>query len=237
MKPLQILFYALLFTLPLGLCGQKNKITEADREYVIQQNIFTQSLKFYDFSTAKTALFHMMALRPQETYWMDTLATVYFSEGAYLQSLLVSREILDKKPEDEQVLQILAESESALGLEKEAVKTFEKLWSLTGKVYYQYKIATLQFSLKRMMECGNSLNGILGNAASSREKISISYQDGSSQEVVIAAAALNIGGMLAMEMNQVDEAIALFNQSSQLDASFILPRNNLATITKAKNQQ
>ncbi len=38
------------------------------------------------------------------------------------------------------------------------------------------------------------------------------------EEVIIAAAALNIGGMLALEMSQVEEAVKLFQQANQFDS-------------------
>ncbi len=58
----------------------------------------------------------------------------------------------------------MAESQMSIGRHNtEALKDFEKLFQLTGKVYYQYKIASIQFNLKRMMECGTTLNSILNN--------------------------------------------------------------------------
>ena len=124
----------------------------AQSDYSLQEKIYKKAARYGDLGVAKNALYTMMELKPENTFLMDTLAILYFQSQAYVQSVLVTNEILEKDPSKISALEIKAISESALGYGKEALNDYEKLYAKTQNVYHLYQIASLQYQLKRMAE-------------------------------------------------------------------------------------
>jgi tetratricopeptide (TPR) repeat protein len=155
----------------------------------------------------------------------------------YEQSVYLGRELLQNKPEDMILLEIVAISEENLGMIKESLADYEKLFPLSEKLLHHYKIATLQYALKRFGECGQNLNTLISNPASANEKITINLGQGQAQEVVLLAALWNVAGMIALETGQEEEARKCFGKSLEADPQFVLPQNNLAYIDAKKQEQ
>ncbi|UPT65819.1 MAG: hypothetical protein M0D57_15035 [Sphingobacteriales bacterium JAD_PAG50586_3] len=141
----------------------------------VQKKVLKQALRYGDFSTAAIALNYIVAIKPEQKEYKDTLALVYAEFGANVQALSVAKDILAVDPNKPAILEVAANSEEALGLIKEALEDYEKLFKISGKTYHQYKVATMQYYLKRFGECAITLNGLLNAKDVSTEKISMNY--------------------------------------------------------------
>lgn len=202
-----------------------------DDSFEIQKKVLRQALRYGDFSTAAIALNYIVAIKPEQKEYKDTLALVYAELGANVQALSVAKDILATDPNKAPILEVAANSEEALGLIKEALEDYEKLFKLSGKTYHQYKVATMQYYLKRFGECAMTLNGLLNAKDIGTEKITMNY-DRQRQEVPLSAAVYNMRGMLALEVSDFKSARDNFNEAIKILPDFALAKGNLALTDK-----
>ena len=146
---------------------------------------------------------------------------------------MVGEGIVKADPKRNDMLEVVAVSKQNLGLIKESLADYEKLYAAEKSVFYLYQMATLQYQLKRYGECVASLDQIIGNAESEKQKVNIRVQQGS-QEVPMRAAAYNVKGICAMELNQEEAAKQNFNKAVELFPDFALAKGNLEAMAKKK---
>lgn len=216
-----------LLLLTVSLQAQKSK---APAPYDVKMKVYQEALKYGDLVVARGAVYEMMALHPEEKNWRDTLAMLFYGSGMYMQTIILGKQLLDEKKDDQVMMELVAVSEEGIGMTKEALADYEKLFGLSGKLMHQYKIAALQYSLQRYGECTQTLTALLGKSEASAEKISLSIGQNQTQEVVLSAACWNVAGMVAIETNQLTEAKTYFEKALQLAPDFALPKNNIAYI-------
>lgn len=195
--------------------------------YNQQQDIFRQALKYGDGQVAKTALYSMIALKPQETNLKDSLALLYYNMGSYLQTVLLSREILEEQPANYAIMEIKAVSERQLGLLKESLEDYEMLYKANPDAGILYEIGSLQFQLKRYGELDQTVNTLLQSKDLATKKVSIALQEGKSQQVPLEAAAHNMRGVLATEINKPEAAMASYQKALEIYPDFELAQSNV----------
>lgn len=201
--------------------------------FEVQMRIYKASLKNYDLNTATIALYNMQALKPERTDLSDSLALLYFAGERYPQAYLVGEEILKNNPRRSDILELVAVSKQNLGMVKESLADYEKLFAAEKSLFYLYQMATLQYQLKRFGECVASLDQILGNPESEKQKVNIRVQNGS-QDVVMRAAAFNVKGICALELNQREVAKENFSKAIQLAPDFVLAKGNFDALNKSE---
>lgn len=231
----------------LGLSGtaQRNKNaqvenpdeTKKNEQYSTQEEIYKLAISYNDFEIATKALYEMMVLDPDNRSLKDSLALIYFTRGYYLECALVSKEIIDEFPANNTILEVLAMSEDALGFLKESLGHYELLYKNTGILFYQYQVISLQYKLKRYGECSLVIEQILANESVNDQKITMTYQKGTSQEIPMKAAVLNMKGVIALELANKDLAKKCFEEAIVLAPDFELPANNLALMTAEKKKE
>lgn len=200
----------------------------------VQMRFYKSALKNYDLQAATVALYTMQALKPERADLNDSLALLYFAGERYAQAYLVGQAIVNADPKRNDMLEMVAVSKQNLGMIKESLADYEKLYGNEKSVYFLYQMATLQYQLKRYGECVSSLDQILANADADKQKVSIRLQSGS-QEAPMKAAAYNVKGICAMELNQPDAAKENFNKALQVFPDFVLAKANLETLEKKRN--
>lgn len=198
----------------------------AEDLYKVNRDIYNLSLKYHDFATAKYALYNLLHLKPERIELKDTLAYLYYNSSDYVQVVLLGNEILQSHPDNAGILELVAVSQQNLGMIRDALASFEKLYTLTKSIYHQYNIASLQYMLKRFGECSETLNAII-SSGDDTGMVSITDQQGESQNVPIRAAAFNMRGVVALELNKPDIAIQNFEKAIELFPQFQLANNNM----------
>lgn len=182
--------------------------------------------KYNDFFVARNALYNMIALHPDRTGLKDTLTYLYFNGNNHLQVILLGKEILEAYPGKSEILELVAVSQQNLGWQKDALESFERLFAITKDPYHMYSIASLQYMLKRYGEGSESLNTIIAST-DSLGVVTISNNQGESQKVPLKAAAFNMRGVIALEINQPDVAKQNFLKALELFPEFALAKGNL----------
>lgn len=205
----------------------------AQDAFELQNRVYKAALKNYDVQAATIALYNMQAIKPERTDLNDSLAFLYFSGERYAQAYIIGEEILKTNPKNSGILEVVAVSKQNLGLIKESLADYEKLYAAEKSVYYLYQTATLQYQLKRYGECIASLDQILANADADKQQVTIRLQQGS-QEVPMKAAAYNVKGICALELNQEEAAKQNFTKAIELFPDFALAKGNLDMLNKKK---
>ncbi len=210
-------------------------LLSAQDAFDVQSRVYKTALKNYDLQAATIALYNMQALKPERTDLNDSLALLYFAGERYAQAYIIGEEILKTNPKRNDILELVAVSKQNLGLIKEALADYEKLYSNEKSVYYLYQTATLQYQLKRYGECVASIDQILASADADKQKVTIRLQQGS-QEVAMKAAAYNVKGICAVELNQDEAARQNFMKAIELAPDFVLAKGNLESLNKKKGE-
>ncbi len=222
----------LIFTTLLGLAFSSQLLLAQDA-FDVQSRVYKTALKNYDLQAATIALYNMQALKPERADLNDSLALLYFAGERYAQAYLIGEEIVKTDPKRMDMLELVAVSKQNLGLVKESLADYEKLYAGEKSVFYLYQMATLQYQLKRYGECVASLDQILANSDAEKQKVNIRLQQGS-QEVPMKAAAYNVKGICALELNQEEAAKQNFDKAIELFPDFALAKGNLEVLSKKK---
>ena len=238
MKYLFILSILLLST--LNLYSQKKstknetQTTGFEEEYYnIQHKVLNKALKLGDASVAITAIYNMLALKPNEAAIKDTLALLYYNQNTYEQALTLGMQILESSPDNANALEIVAGSQQNLGQIKEALKNYETLFSISNDIGHLYIISTLQYALKRFGECNATLDALL--KIESEKSVGVNAGNGQVQLVPVKAAAYNIKGVVAIDMNQTELGLQFFNKALEIFPQFVLAASNIEQIKKKAN--
>lgn len=208
---------------------------KAQDAFEVQQRFYKNALKNYDLQAATIALYNMIALKPEKADLNDSLALLYFAGERFPQAYLVGEQILKTNPNRNDILELVAVSKQNLGMLKESLADYEKLYAAEKSLYYLYQMATLQYQLKRYGECIASLDQIISNPESAKQKVNIVIQGGS-QDVPMNAAALNVKGICAMELNQEEAAKDNFTKALSAFPDFALAKGNLEMLGKKTSQ-
>lgn len=206
-----------------------------DKLFEHYKTVYDLAYRYSDFAVAREAIYNMISLKPERTGLKDTLTYLYYGGGDYFQVILLGKEILGSQPDKADILELVAVSQQNRGLLKDALESFEKLFAITKDVYHLYNVASLQYMLKRFGECSESLNTIIASTDTVGE-VTISDNAGQSQKVPLKAAAFNMRGVIALEINQQDVAMQNFQKALELFPDFILAKSNLDK-TSAQNKK
>ncbi len=235
-----------LFTLILLVClsaspllSQKKKGTEAPKEpdtkevlIKMYEDILNQSLAFNDLAVATQATYSLMALQPEDSARIDTLAAIYFQRGAYPQTVMVGSKVLETTPDNLEVMEMVAISKAQLGASLEALGDYEKLFGKSSDLYHLYEIASLQYTVRRYGECETSIKRLMGSEGINEREVNLSFKQGS-QKVPMNAAVENLYGVLMLEQGKGDEAKKHFETALKIFPEFYLAKGNLDAMNQA----
>jgi len=240
MKLSALLLLSFLFVAVCGFSQEKKPAQAAlksgpgtstpavNQQFDLQEKIYKRSRQLGDLITATQALHTMLVLKPERFDLNDSLCLIYLGRGLFQQSKKVSEEILERNSGNLPVREVLAQSLENLGAYNEALAAYEILYKETEKLLYLYKVAAFQYLLKRYGECDASLRQIELSPEAPAEKVVLNYpnENPNFQKVPILAAAMNIRGVIAMDMNKPTEAGQYFDQALTMMPDFIMAKKN-----------
>jgi tetratricopeptide (TPR) repeat protein len=222
-----------LIFLILSLCSwslfaqQNNKESE---DYKLNLEIYQKAVRYNDVAVAKDALFKLIVLDPSDISLMDSLAYLYFENQKYISSIMVSKDILAKNPNNLGAIEISALSFQNLGLKDKALAEYESLYLKNNNISTLYQIAFLQFDLKRYTESKTSVDIILADKELDQLKVIHGTSNNNQQEIPMKASILNLKGMIDIESGNKAEAKQNFEDAIKLAPEFELAKENLKKI-------
>ncbi len=203
----------------------------------IHLKVYDQALERGDVNAAVIAVQYIIAEGKAEGNWEDTLARLYFSAGQYPLARKISEKLLRTDPKNVPMLTIAAFSNKALGQAKEAIPLFEVLYQESKYPGNLYELITLQFALKRYGEAAENIEALLKDPKAGEIKTTIQVGNNPPQEVALNAAALNIKGVIALEMGNKEDAERIFAEALEIMPDFVLAKQNMAVLQATKGKQ
>lgn len=225
-----ILSISLLFG--LTLLAQKSTKQPESTPVSFQKGVFKQALTYSDASTAINSLHNIIALEGSTSTYKDSLAILYYKIGNYASSYLISKELLQTKPEDLQLLEIEANSLQNLGSGKEATEVFENLFAKTKNMYHGYQLANLQYSIKRLAEAKVTVEKALACEPIEKATLRTPIDKTNTQDVPLKAVVYNLKGMINFDLKDNESAKKAFEESLKIMPEYVVAKENLSYLEK-----
>ena len=223
-----VVVYVLLFT--QFLVAQRLTLESLDAQTsAVHKKIVAQALSYGDTQTAINSMYYIIALEGAASTYKDSLAIAYFKQGNYLSSQLLSEELLASKPDNLQLLEINAASLQNLGATKKAIVGYESLFAKTRNMTHGYKLAMLQYSLKRLMEAQITIAQTLQCEVVENAYLQFPIDKYQNQNVPLKAAAYNLQGLIAFELKDNAGAKQAFEAALKIMPEFTTATQNANT--------
>jgi tetratricopeptide (TPR) repeat protein len=187
---------------------------------------YERALRYNDRAEAKSNLYKLLELDPQNDSLMVTLAYLYYEARQYPSNVLVCMDALAINPQNTGALEMMSASYDNLGLKDKALENYEKLYLLTDDFQTLYKMAFLQFDLEKYHQCNTNVD-ILLQAQEAEEATVFFTIEEEEKEIPVKAALLNLKGLANKELGNSEEAKQNFQEALQLSPEFVFAQQNL----------
>jgi tetratricopeptide (TPR) repeat protein len=202
------------------------KMNPLTQHYAVKYSLAVQ---WGDQDAAKDALYDLIVENQGNDSIIYDLAIYYYQSQKYAPAVLVSQELLKRNPKNVNALEIAAVVCENLGAPDRALQYYESLYLLQSNSTVLYKMAFLQFRLKRYRESATTIDILM--ADKNVDTLKVSYSDGSKQkEYPMKVALLNLKGMLAQEQGDKVSARKFYDQVLAQAPDFILAKENIAKL-------
>lgn len=189
---------------------------------------YATALQWNDYEVAKDALYDLIVRNPQNDSLIFDLAVFYYQNQKAASAVLVSNELLVRNPKNTAALEINASGLETLGVLDKAIQKYESLYLLTTNISIMYKMAFLQYRLKRYGESGASTDILLASKDVDTNKVTFNGADGKPKDYAMRVAVLNLKGMLAIDQGDKVNAKKFFEQTLAIAPDFVLAKEGLA---------
>jgi tetratricopeptide (TPR) repeat protein len=191
---------------------------------------FNVAMRFNDNEVARDALYDLIIQNPSNDSLLLNLAVMYYESQKYPSTILVCQELLARNPKNPTAIELSASSYEGLNLYDKALQHYETLYLQTNAYPTLYKMAFLQFDLKRFKECSATSDILLSKKEAEELKVSYPIADNKTKEFPIKVAILNLKGMVARESGDTVGAKKLFEQVLAIAPDFGQAKENLAKL-------
>jgi len=217
--------------------GSSPKV-KPDQAIDMHRKMYERALDLGDFEAATHALLYLTSLNPGNEGLRDTLCLIYFTRGMAPQAGKIAEEILQDNPDKLTYRELLAQVKESTKDYAGALAQYDSLFKRTDKLLFLYKMASIQYVMKRFGECDASVAKILLSPGSLTEKVVLTYQSEQpeQQAIPVKAAALNIRGVMAMETGKNEEALRLFREAIAIAPSFKMAEQNINYLLNPPSQ-
>lgn len=200
--------------------------TYLSNEYAKAVALYNRAQRYNDAAVTRQALMEMALLNPGDTAVLRSLAEIYFGNGQYVSSALVSMDLIKIHPNNLVALEIAAVSYENLRLYDKAIEQYESMWLNTDNTTILYQVAYLQYMTDKYDAAISNL-GILDSRVKADETINLAKQDGNVQEVKFAAALQNLRGLIASDQGDKAKAREHFTKALEISPDFEAAQNSL----------
>lgn len=227
----------ILLSLGLGFAhGQSQEKMPGDSipwELRKQSFIYNSAQMFNDPMVARMAIYSLLAENPTNVALYDTLALMYLQYNQNASAALVAQQALNLNSNDRFALEIAGAAFENLGIKDKSLSFFEKLYLLSEDPGVLYKIAFLQYEVKRYTESSTSLDIIINNSASENINMVFPTADGQGQEINLKVAAHRIKAMILEDKGDTEGAKAKYLEVLGMKPGFQVVQQQLRDLTKA----
>lgn len=189
---------------------------------------YVTAIKWNDLEVAKSALYDLIIENPQNDSLILSLAYHYYENQQHVPAVLVSQQLLTRNPKNAAALEIAAIGYEAMGVNDRALQSYESLYLLSNNMNMLYKMAFLQYDLKRYNEAITSIDILLANKEAQAAKVVYNDVENKPKEYPMTVALLNLKGLAVLD-HLGDKAAAkkLFDLALATAPDFVLAKQNL----------
>lgn len=218
--------------LALMIICTSSMVLAQNTEYDKQKAIYEKALSYNDYNVATNALYHMMVLKPSNKGLLDTLAYLYYERQQYVSAAIAAQEAAKINPGNALALEIAATSFESIGLNDKALEHYELLYLKNNDISTLYKMAFIQYRMKRFNDARASADIIINDAKAREIKLVFNKRDKSRQEIPMIAAAYRLKGLIAYEKKETDKAIQMLEKSLEFAPDFDIVKDAVEQIKK-----
>jgi len=193
------------------------------RKYSIAQ-------RWGDYDVAKDALYDLIIEYPGNDSIIFTLAYFYYENQKYPSSAMICKDLLTRDSKNVPALELAGMSYENLNIKDRALQSYESLFLLTNNNSTLYKMASLQYDLKRYKESLTNADILLGKPEADSLKVIFNDAKDLPKEYSIRAALLNLKGLVYKAQEDKVNARKSFEESLKVAPDFDAAKKNLASL-------
>jgi len=199
--------------------------------YWLFHNNYNMATRYNDFGEAKTALYSLINIDPENDSLRFNLAYLYFDAQQYPSSIMVALDIINRNPSHAPALELSAIAYDEMGIKEKSLINYEKLYLLTDNLETLYKLTFIQYELARYKETAVNLDLLLNNAELD-SKTMVFQIDDVQKEFPLKSAVLNLSGLVRKAQGDVEGARKDFEAVLAASPDFIFATNSLTELEK-----
>ncbi len=186
--------------------------------------------RWNDPDVARESLFDLVTLYPGNDSLVYSLALDYYTNQKYVSSILVLQDLLARSPKNPEALQLAASGFESINISEKALEKYEALYLVNGSTVALYKMAVLQYDVKKYAESKTNVEILLTKSDIETMKVTITDSEKKQKEYSLKVAILNLKGMVAQQLGEKDTAKKAFEDALALAPDFPLAKQNLAKL-------
>ncbi len=194
--------------------------------------IYTTALRYNDPIIARMALYNLLAYNPGNTAVLDSLALSYIDNRQYPSAVLAAQDALKINPQDMLATEIAAVSFESLGLKDRAISYYETMYLSRNEISVLYKIAFIQYDLKRFTEAITSADILIADASATTESIIFQKNERENQQISMLAAVYRLKAMVYEAQGNTDQAREQYNKALEVAPDFAVAKLQLEQLDK-----
>ncbi len=203
-------------------------------DITLDKAVMKQALRYGDDNIATSSLYNIIAKEGTTSVYKDSLAYLYFNGRKYSSCFMVCSDILSRDSNKQDILEMQAVSLENLGAIDKAAQVYAKLVVKSANNYHAYKLANLYFAVKKYDEAYRSIKKAQELKDTGKIKITYAVNKNYNQQVSLLAAISNLKGLIEFEQDKMDLAKASFKKAVDLQADFVLAKENLQAVIEGK---
>ena len=200
----------------------------------LDKAVLKQALRYNDENIAVNSLYNIIAKEGETSIYKDSLAYLYFSGRKYSSCFMVCTDILSRDGNKQDILEMQAVSLESIGAIDKAAQVYAKLVMKSNNNFHAYKLAILYFSLKKYDEATKAIQKAQELKDDGTVKVKYAVNKNYNQQVSLLAAIANLKGLIEYEQGKNELAKASFQKAVDLQADFVLAKENLTAVIEGK---
>jgi len=186
--------------------------------------------RFGDSDVARDALYDLIIEYPGNDSLFMELGVMYFEAQKFTSAVLVGQELLARNPKNPTALELTGSAFEALNLKDKALQNFETLYLTTNSFPALYKMAFLQYDVKRFTEAQATTDILLSRKEADEIKVTFNTAEKKSKDYPIRLSVLNLKGMIARDSGDKAGAKKYFEQVLAIAPDFLQAKEGLTSL-------
>jgi len=186
--------------------------------------------RFGDSDVARDALYDLIIENPGNDSIFMELGVLYYEAQKFTSAVLVGQELLARNPKNPSALELTGSAYESLNLNDKALQNFETLYLTTNSFPALYKMAFLQFAVKRYAEAQATTDILLSKKEADELMATFATADNKSKDYPLRISILNLKGMIARDSGDKVAAKKYFEQALAAAPDFAQAKEALSKL-------